>query len=140
MLVDAGLENEFWGYTVSAATRILNCMPSRAHRNKSPVEEWAGVQPSVGHFQVFECLAHVLVPAETRCKLDPKSVLCKFIGYADDQGMRVNKLYQKEMGKTMISRDVVFNEAHRGHHSLPTGPSIEKDLAITPLEENFFQK
>ena len=39
MLVDAGLVNEFWGYIVLVATHILNRMPSRAHGNKSYVEE-----------------------------------------------------------------------------------------------------
>lgn len=67
-------------------------------------------------------------------------MLCTFIGYAEDQGTRVYQLYHKETGKTEISRDLVFDEAHRGLRSLPTGPSIEKDLAITLLEENFFQK
>ena len=140
MLSDSGLGTEFWGYAVLAATHILNRMPSRVHQNKSPVENWAGVRPSIAHFRVFGSSVHVLVPAETRRKLDPKSVLCKFIGYAEDQGTRVYKLYHKETGKTLISRDVVFDEAHREHYDQRAQGNLEKDLAITPLEENLFQK
>ena len=81
MLAEANLGYEFWGYAVLATAHIINRMPSRAHEGKRPVEIWGGIKPSIGHLRVLGCPAHVLVPVETRRKLDPKSVRCLFIGY-----------------------------------------------------------
>lgn len=87
-------------------------MPSRVHANRTPYEIWTGVQPTNGHLQVFGCPAYVHVPAETRWKLDPKSVSCIFMEYAEDDGTRVYKLYQKETGRIITSRDMVFDETN----------------------------
>ena len=103
MLTDAHLGNEFWGYAVLAATHILNQMPSREHKGRSPIEVWTGAKPSITHFRVFGCLAHILVLAETRRKLDPKSVTGMFVGYAEDQGARVYKLYHEETKRVITS-------------------------------------
>ena len=110
MLLDAGLGNEFRGYAVLAAAHIINRMPSRAQGGKSPFETWTREKPTVGHLRVFGCPAHVLIPAETRRKLDRKSARCIFIGYAEDQGTRVYKLYNETTGRVITSRDVVFDE------------------------------
>ena len=59
------------------------------------------------------------MPAETWRKLDPKSVQCIFIGYAETDGNWVYKLYQKETGRFLTSRDVVFDEASRRQLSTP---------------------
>ena len=112
MLQGAGLGNEFWGQAVLATAYIINRMPSRVHANKTPYEIWTGVQPTIGHLRVFGCPAYVHVLAETRRKLDPKSVSCIFMGYAEDDGTRVYKLYQKETGRIITSRDVVFDETN----------------------------
>ena len=92
MLHDAGLGNEYWGYAILAAAHIINHMPSRVHGNKSPYEIWTGHIPSIGHFRVFGCPVHVLIPEQKRGKLDPKSAECIFIGYAESQGSRVYKV------------------------------------------------
>ena len=137
MLQDAGLGNEYWGYAILAATHIINRMPSRVHGNKSPYEIWTGNIPSVAHFRVFGCPAHVLIPAENRRKLDSKSAHCTFLGYAENQGTRVYKLYQPETGKTFTSRDVVFDEVNnqryysQGTPGLP--PNIPSGSAKVPI-------
>ena len=113
MLQGAGLGNEFWGQAVLATAYIINRIPSRVHASKTPYEIWTGVHPTIGHLRVFGSPAYVHVPAETRRKLDPKSVSCIFIGYAEDDGTRVYKLYQKETGRIITSRDVVFDEINR---------------------------
>ena len=110
MLLDSGLGNEFWGYAVLATAHIMNRMPSRAHARKSPYETWTGTKPTVGHLRVFGCPAQVHIPAETRRKLDRKSAPFIFIGYAEDQGTRVYKLYNEQTRKVITSRDVVFDE------------------------------
>ena len=110
MLIDSGLGNEFWGFAVLATAHIINRMPSRSRAGKSPFEIWTGTKPTISHLRVFGCTGYAHVPAETRRKLDRKSVSCIFIGYAEDQGTRVYKLYDKETKKILTSRDVVFDE------------------------------
>ena len=110
MLIDSGLGNEFWGLAVLAMAHILNRMPSRMHAGRSPIEIWTGSKPTIGYLRVFGCSAHVLIPAETRRKLDRKSASCIFIGYAENQGTRVYKLFNEQTRKEITSRDVVFDE------------------------------
>ena len=50
------------------------------------------------------------MPAETRRKLDWRSVSCIFIGYAEDQGTLVYKLYEQKTRKIFTSREMVFDE------------------------------
>ena len=133
MLLGAGLGNEFWGQAVLATAYIMNRMPSRVHAGKTPYEIWTGVQPTLGHLRVFGSPAYVHIPAETRRKLDPKSVPCIFIGYAEDDGTRIYKLYEKETGRIITSRDVVFDESN---NSLPsTNLDIELETAHMPEDE-----
>ena len=110
MLIDSGLGNKFWGLAVLATAHIINRMPSRSRAGKSPFEIWTGTKPTIGYLRVFCCPADVLIPAETRRKLDRKSTSCIFIGYAEDQGTRVYKLYNEQTRKVITSRDVVFDE------------------------------
>ena len=48
------------------------------------------------------------MPDEARSKLDDKSKKFIFIGY--DTNSKGYKLYNPDTGKTIISRDVIFNE------------------------------
>ena len=47
----------------------------------TPFERWFGFKPSVEHLKILACESYVHVPKILRSKLDPKSVLCFFIGY-----------------------------------------------------------
>ena len=136
LLADANLGNEFRGYAVLATAHIINRMPSRAHEGKSPVEIRGEIKPSIGHLRVFGCPAHVLVPAETRRKIDPKSVRCLFIGYAEDPGTQVYKLYHKETRKTIVSRDVVFDESRVVGRGEKLEITAGNGLAETPLNQS----
>jgi len=51
---------------------------------------------------------HVL--AVTRTKLDPPEKRCRMIGYAEDSGSHVYRLYDEEAEQVLVSRDVIFNE------------------------------
>ena len=110
MVADAHLGNKFWGYGMLEATHMLNRMPSRAHEKRSPIKVWTGVKHSITHFRVFGSPTYVLVTAETRRKLDTKSVTRRFVKYEEDQRTRVYKLYHKEMRKTITSQDMVFDK------------------------------
>ncbi|KAA0058366.1 gag/pol protein [Cucumis melo var. makuwa] len=46
---------------------------------ETPFELWRGRKPSLSHFKIWGCPAHVLVTNPK--KLEPRSRLCQFVGY-----------------------------------------------------------
>ena len=87
---------------------VLNRCPTNALRDVTPQEAWSGVKPSVKHFRVFGCLAHVHVPKEKRRKLDDRSVCCVLLGFSE--GTKGYRLYNPLTEKIVVSRDVFFEE------------------------------
>jgi hypothetical protein len=79
-------------------------------KNVTPEEAWSGIKPSVHHFRVFGCLAYAHVPDNQRKKLDNKSIKCVHLGLSEES--KAYKLYDPIEKKIIISRDVVFDEAH----------------------------
>ena len=108
MLKGKNLSNEYWVEVVACAVYILNRSPTKIVRNMVPQEAWSGKLHSVSHFRVFGYTAYVLVPKQTRNKLDDKSEKCIFIGY--DEQSKAYKLFNPITKKVIVSRDVVFKE------------------------------
>ena len=69
----------FWGYTLQTTVDILNVVPSKAIL-KIPLELWCGRKPSLRHYRIWGCPAHVLNRRNTG-KLDSRTEVCLFIGY-----------------------------------------------------------
>jgi len=95
-LEGSNLGKEVWGQAVLTAAHVHNHLPSRSHDNKSPLEYWTGKPPGVGHLRVFGSLAWVHIPNEKSQKLDPKSVKCVLVGYEENAGSRVYRLFDRE--------------------------------------------
>ena len=134
ILEDAGLGKEFWGYAVLTAAYVHNRLPSRSHQDISPLEHWTGKQPNIGHLRVFGSMAWVHVPDEKCQKLDPKSTCAILVGYEEDAGSRVYRLYDLENKSLVLSRDVIIDETkglrNRGQkHTTIRWRSEEQSLA-----------
>ncbi|KAL0413673.1 UNVERIFIED_CONTAM: Retrovirus-related Pol polyprotein from transposon TNT 1-94 [Sesamum radiatum] len=54
--------------------------PTLVVKDVTPEEAWSGLKPSVEHFRVFGCIAHVHVPEAGRTKLDNRSNTCVLLG------------------------------------------------------------
>ena len=103
-----GCQNCFWAEAVHTAVHILNRCPTKALKEKTRVETWSEIKPSVSHFKIFGCICYAHVPAEKRTKLDEKSQKCVFLGYSDvTKGYR---LLDVKTNKLVVSRDVIFDE------------------------------
>ena len=70
---------------------VLNRSPTVAVKNVTPEEAWSGVKPTIEHFRVFGCVAHVHVPNAKRTKLNNKSLECVLLGFSDES--KGHKLY-----------------------------------------------
>ena len=113
ILHDSKLSTHFWGYAVLTAAHIHNRLPSHSCNNTSPLEFWSGEVPRIDHLRVFGSVAWVHVPKEKRGKLDAKSIKCIFIGYEEDAGSNVYRVWDPARNKLRLSRDVLIDESVR---------------------------
>ncbi|TXG73665.1 hypothetical protein EZV62_002244 [Acer yangbiense] len=79
-----------------------------AVKDVTPEEAWSGVKPSVDHFRVFGCIAHVHVPEERRTKLDNRSITCVLLGVSEES--KGYRLFDPVAKRVVVSRDVIFEE------------------------------
>lgn len=124
MLIDANLDNRFWGEAIVTANYLQNRLPSR-RIDGTPYERWFGKKPSLGHMQRFGVDAYCHVPSEKRGKLDQKAIKLKFVGYSEVS--KAYRLLDVATGKVTISRDVKFLATCRSEPEL-----VEQDL-VYPL-------
>ena len=66
------------------------------------------MKPSVDHFKVFGCIAHVHIPEERRTKLDNINITCVLLGVGEES--KGYKLFDPVAKKIIVSRDVIFEE------------------------------
>ena len=108
VLTEKKIPKCFWAEAVVWSCYVQNKCPTKALKDITPQEAWSGVKPTVNHFRVFGCLAHVHVPHEKRKKLDDRSMCCVLLGVSEEtKGYR---LYNPMTDKVVVSRDVVFEE------------------------------
>nr|KYP59938.1 Copia protein [Cajanus cajan] len=104
MLKEKGLPNTFWAEAIYTAVYLLNRYPTKAVRDKTPIEAWSGKKPSAKHLRVFGSIWY----DEKRHKLEDKTVRGIFLGYnSQSKGYRVYNLQKK---KLTISRDIEVDE------------------------------
>lgn len=123
MLLDAGLEKQYWGEAIAAAAYIQNRLPSRTV-GKTPFELWSGQKPDVSHLKVFGCQAFVHVPDAKRGKMESKAEKLIFVGY--DSGSKAYRFLNKQKNKITVSRDARF---------LELGSQFQEERVAVPPEE-----
>ncbi|CAL5331407.1 unnamed protein product [Camellia sinensis] len=108
LLHEKGLQKKFWAEAANTAIFLLNRLPTRALKRKTPFEAWYGYKPSLHNFKVFGCLCFSYVPQVKRDKLDKKAEPGVFIGYSNIS--KAYRVFHPQTGKILISRDVTFME------------------------------
>ncbi|KAM2621519.1 hypothetical protein TB2_026260 [Malus domestica] len=108
MLKSKRLPKELWAEAVACVVYLSNQSPTRSVWGKTLQEAWRGRKPDISNVRVFGSIAHVHVPEERRTKLDDKSEKFIFIGY--ESNSKGYKLYNPNNRKTVISREVTFDE------------------------------
>ena len=78
MMSDSEFPVFLWGYALKTAAYILNHIPSKSVP-KTPRELWSGQKPTLKHFWIWGCPAHVLKGKMS--KFETRSEACYFIGY-----------------------------------------------------------
>jgi len=111
LLQDLKLDNSFWGHAVLTTAHIHNRLPSRSHQNASPLAHWTGKEPGIGHVRVFGATTWVHVPKEKQRKLDAKSEKWILIGYQEEAGSKVYRLYNEDKKTVILSRNIITDES-----------------------------
>jgi len=142
LLLDSQISFEFWGHAVLTAAHVHNRLPSRSHNNTSPIAFWTGKEPSIGHLPVFGSTAWLHIPKEKRRKLAAKSLKGILVGYKEEAGSKVYRVYDPQSKRVLLSRDVIIDEAGNTGEKKSTQTSqktrIEWDaeLDILPAPES----
>ena len=108
MLKSKRMPKEYWAEVVETLFYLSNRAPTISVWNKTPQEIWNGRKPGFSYLSVFCRIVYVHVPDERRRKLDDKSEKLVLIGY--DMNSKGYKQYNSSNEKTIISRDVEFDE------------------------------
>ena len=103
MMSYSSLPISFLGYSLQTAVYILNVGPSKSIQ-KTPLELWNRHKPSLRHFRIWGCPAHVL-KGKTG-KLEPRTEVCMFVGYT--KGKRGGLFYSPSDKKVFVSTNATF--------------------------------
>jgi hypothetical protein len=125
-LFEAHMSTKYWGEAITAATYLINRIPSSTLGFQTPLSvlHKAICSPTVSHLQlrVFGCTAFVHLHKPLRNKLDPRALKCIFVGYAQHQ--KGYRCYHPPTQKLYVTLDVVFHE-NRMYYSAPESSSQE---------------
>lgn len=108
MLSAKKVPTTFWPEAVLWTFYVLNRCPTLAVKDVTPQEAWSRIKPSVDHFRIWGCLAHVHKPKVNRGKLDNRSFPCILLGVSEES--KGYKLFDPNTKRVVVSKDVVFEE------------------------------
>jgi hypothetical protein len=106
MLLEKKIPKTFWPEAVNWTIYVLNRCPTFAVKDMTPEEVWSGVKPSIEHFRVFGCVAHIHIPDARRTKLENKNLYYVLLGVSQES--KSYKLYDPAAKKIVTSRDIIF--------------------------------
>ncbi|XP_015161249.1 uncharacterized protein [Solanum tuberosum] len=117
----------FWADAVSTSCFLINRMPSTVLVGNTPYnvlfpnKSLYPVEP-----KVFRSICYVRDVRPSVTKLDPKALKCVFLGYSRLQ--KGYRCYSTELGKYLLSIDVVFSETTPFFYAPPTSISQGEEV------------
>jgi hypothetical protein len=108
MLIDADLPDGYWWDALQYTALLHNASPMRSLSDSTPEEAWSRNKPDVSRLRIFGCKAFVHIPDKLRSKLSAKSLMCTFVGYA--QQHKAYRLVHRPSGCFLKSHDVIFDK------------------------------
>ena len=121
LMFSTHVPKHFLGEAVLTATYLINRMPSRILKFKTPCQSLLQIFPhtkiiSSLDLKIFKCSAFVHIHQQHRRKIDPKSIKCIFIAYSSHQ--KGYKCYSPITKRVYNSMDVTFFEHQAYYHKI----------------------
>ncbi|CDF37707.1 unnamed protein product [Chondrus crispus] len=129
------VSKRFWAEALATSVYVRNRVTSRALPvNTTPHHIWMNSTPNVGHLRVFGSKCWYTLPKLELRKLDLRAREAMFLGYP--QCSKAYKLWDGELNKIVVSRDVKFDESTCGMHDIPAheSDSINSDVDVVFIE------
>ena len=105
---EANLPKGFWGECVLTAAYIINRLPSKVTKDKTPYEIIFHQKPDYEIMKIFGCLAYFKSNETKGDKFEARGRPGIFLGYP--QGTKGYKIFDIKNKKIIVSRDVRFHE------------------------------
>ena len=126
MISYSSLPVSFWGYAIRTAVDILNVVPSKS-APKTPLELWNGRKPSLRHYRIWGCPAHVL--KKKTGKLESRTEVSLFVGYP--KGTRGGIFYSPKEKKVFVSTHATFLENDYMNNFKPRSKVVLEEMLGT---------
>ncbi|KAA3481507.1 pleiotropic drug resistance protein 3-like [Gossypium australe] len=126
LLFESKLPKELWAEVVNISVYLLNRLPTKIAKGKTPFKTWFGNKLYVSHLKVFGCVCFTHMPQVKRNKLERRSQPGIFLGYSR-KGMRsIDEIYQR--ADVALLEPMTFEEA--GTIELVDKPSHKKVIGV----------
>ena len=113
MIANKPLSKRFWAEALANAVYVRNRFTSSAlPSNTTPHHKWMRNAPNLSHVRVCGSEYWYTLPKNKVKKLDTRAREAMFLGYAEVS--KAYKLWDSELQKVVISRDVTFDESKNG--------------------------
>lgn len=127
LLQQASLPSIFWYHACATAAYLINRMPTQNLNMHSPFELLHHKLPPLDMMRVFGCACYQLMTPYRVDKLQPKTVRCVFISFAN--GYKGYICYNPISKKCIISIHVFFEETTFSYASLSASAQSPHSLA-----------
>jgi len=89
---------------------------------------------------VFGSVTYTLIPAEKRRKLNPKSAKCILLGYNEEAGSKVYRVYDQGSKGIFCSSDVIIDKTSRNTVSEGIAEEHEMEIQLPEVREKLVAK
>ena len=107
LLSAAKMPPSMWHEAAKAASYLLNLVPPKVLKGKTPYEVFRGVTPSVSHLRIFGAEAEVKVHSPAN-NLSPRTESCILLGFCEEQN--TYRFWSRENRKIIQSASFDINE------------------------------
>lgn len=134
---EANLPKRFWGECVLTAAYIINRLPSKVLKNKTPYELIWDEKPDYGILRIFGCLVFFKNNNTKGDKFEERGKSGVFLGYPP--GTKGYKILDLKTRKIVVSRDVHFHEeifpfkTMQNYDEIFEEPQIHHDCSCEPI-------
>ncbi|KAG7573078.1 Integrase catalytic core [Arabidopsis suecica] len=117
MLFQAQLPQHLWVEALFTANFLSNLLPTSVHQSMtSPYQLLNNKAPIYTALRVFGCACYPYLRPYAQNKLDPRSLLCVFVGY--NEKYKGYRCFHPPTGRVYISRHVLFDESRFPYQDL----------------------